>query len=60
MLLDMGPVGADRFPIVLWMLVLAKELHLDYQDLGYITDAGSVRGSKAANILPRWSARLHP
>ena len=39
MSLGMGLVGVDRFLIVPLMPVLAKELHLDYQDLGDITGA---------------------
>ena len=39
MSLGMGLVGVDRFLIVPLLPVLAKELHLDYQDLGSVTGA---------------------
>jgi MFS family permease len=39
MSLGMGLVGVDRFLIVSLMPLLARELHLNYQDLGHITGA---------------------
>lgn len=48
MSLGMGLVGVDRFVIVPLMPILAKELHLGYQDLGRITGALAIGWGLAA------------
>ena len=48
MALGMGLTGVDRFLIAPMMPVLQKALHLDYQDLGYITGALALAMGAAA------------
>jgi MFS family permease len=58
MSLGMALVGVDRFLIVPLMPVLAKELDLDYQDLGYITGALALGWGAAALLTGNLADKL--
>lgn len=49
--LGFGLVGIDRFMIMPLFPVMMKDLHLDYQDLGYITGALSVAWGFSAMFM---------
>lgn len=53
-----GLVGIDRFMIMPLFPVMMKDLHLDYQDLGYITGALSVAWGFSAMFMGNLSDRI--
>jgi predicted MFS family arabinose efflux permease len=53
-----GLVGIDRFMILPLFPVMAKDLHLDYQDLGNITGILAVAWGIAALFMGRLSDRI--
>ncbi|KAA1009765.1 MFS transporter [Paraburkholderia panacisoli] len=53
-----GLVGMDRFMIMPLFPVMMKDLHLDYQDLGYITGALAVAWGVAAIFMGNLSDRI--
>ncbi|RDU98860.1 MFS transporter [Trinickia dinghuensis] len=56
--LAFGLVGIDRFMIMPLFPVMMKDLHLDYQDLGYITGALSVAWGFSAMFMGNLSDRI--
>ncbi|RJG04235.1 MFS transporter [Noviherbaspirillum sedimenti] len=56
--LGFGLVGIDRFMILPLFPVMAKELHLDYQDLGYITGVLAVAWGVSALFMGNLSDRF--
>ncbi|MGS0625828.1 MFS transporter [Ralstonia sp. VS2407] len=56
--LGFGLVGIDRFMIMPLFPVMMKDLHLDYQDLGYITGALSVAWGVSAMFMGNLSDRI--
>jgi len=56
--LGFGLVGIDRFMIMPLFPVIAKELHLDYQDLGHITGVLAIAWGVAAIFMGNLSDRL--
>ena len=56
--LGFGLVGIDRFMIMPLFPVMMKDLHLDYQDLGYITGALSVAWGLSAIFMGNLSDRI--
>ncbi|WP_322028602.1 MFS transporter [Paraburkholderia sp. J76] len=56
--LGFGLVGIDRFMIMPLFPVMMKDLHLDYQDLGYITGALSVAWGFSAVFMGNLSDRI--
>jgi predicted MFS family arabinose efflux permease len=56
--LGFGLVGIDRFMIMPLFPVMAKELHLDYQDLGQITGVLAIAWGVAAMFMGNLSDRL--
>ncbi|MBJ9658861.1 MFS transporter [Burkholderia multivorans] len=56
--LGFGLVGVDRFMIMPLFPVMMKDLHLDYQDLGYITGALSVAWGFSAMLMGNLSDRV--
>lgn len=56
--LGFGLVGIDRFMIMPLFPVMAKDLHLDYQDLGLITGILSIAWGVAAILMGSLSDRL--
>lgn len=56
--LGFGLVGIDRFMIMPLFPVMAKDLHLDYQDLGQITGILAIAWGVAAMFMGNLSDRL--
>jgi predicted MFS family arabinose efflux permease len=56
--LGFGLVGIDRFMIMPLFPVIAKDLHLDYQDLGHITGVLAIAWGIAAIFMGNLSDRL--
>jgi MFS family permease len=56
--LGFGLVGIDRFMIMPLFPVIARDLHLDYQDLGHITGVLAIAWGIAAIFMGNLSDRL--
>jgi predicted MFS family arabinose efflux permease len=56
--LGFGLVGIDRFLISTMYPVIARDLHLDYGDIGLITGALAIAWGISALFLGNWSDRI--